>query len=290
MRSYEPPLSKKSTDQSRSSVPGRFRAIILAGDRTRRDSLRDHSGVTSKALIRIGGVPMIHRVILALQGATSVRSISLSGPDEESVSSDEGLRRWQAEGDLDWRPPEASPSTSAFGMLSAQPEQDPVLITTADHPLLTSEIVDHFCRDSAARDCDVVVGLAPHDIIKSAYPEIRKTVLRFSDGEYCGCNLFAFLTPEGRRIADFWRKIENERKKPLLLIGLLGWWSVLRYRLGLLSLESALAQLSRRLDLRLGAVVLPYANAAVDVDSAADYNLVQRYAAEPGPEQPIQAK
>ena len=153
--------------------------------------------------------------------------------------------------------------------------EEPILLTTADHPLLTAEIVDAFARQSLVDDVDVTVGLAPHALVTEAYPGIRKTVLRFSDGDFCGCNLFAFLTPEGRRAASFWRRIEQQRKKPLVVIGLLGWSAVIRYRLGLLSLEEALAKLGKRLGLRIRAVVLPYANAAIDVDSIADLMLVK---------------
>ena len=78
-----------------------------------------------------------------------------------------------------------------------------------------------------------------------------------------------------RRAARFWRRIEQERKKPLMVIGLLGWWAVIRYRMGVLSLEEALAKLSKRLGLRMRAVILPYANAAIDVDSIADLILVK---------------
>ncbi len=99
--------------------------------------------------------------------------------------------------------------------------------------------------------------------------------MSFSDGDFCGCNLFAFLTPEGRRAARFWRRIEQQRKKPMVLIGLLGWRSVIRYRLGMLSLEEALTRLGKRLGLRIRAVILPYANAAIDVDSIADLILVR---------------
>ena len=267
-----------------------FACVVLAGERSRSDALRDHSGVDCKPLLRISGQPMIHRVISALRGAVSVDSIRLSGPDQECVQSDAGLASEIAHHNLTWSPPQASPSTSAYRELSELPAEHPVLVTTADHPLLTSEIVDRFCRESAAAQCDVLVGLAPYELVKSVYPDISKTVLRFRDGNYCGCNLFAFMTPQGRRAADFWRRIENQRKKPLLVIGLLGWWAVIRYRLGLLTLDAALARLSRHLDLRLGAVILPYANAAVDVDSVADYDLVQRYAgdSEANPPEPEQ--
>jgi hypothetical protein len=44
---------------------------------------------------------------------------------------------------------------------------------------------------------------------------------------------------------------------------------------GMLPLEEALAKLSKRLGLRMRAVILPYANAAIDVDSVADLMLVK---------------
>jgi len=54
----------------------------------------------------------------------------------------------------------------------------------------------------------------------------------------------------------------------------------LRYRLGMLSLEEALAKLGKRMGLRMRAVILPYANAAIDVDSIADLELVSGYIAD----------
>jgi CTP:molybdopterin cytidylyltransferase MocA len=253
----------------------RMTAIVLAGDRTKADSLINHSEAGCKAMIDIDGTPMVRRVLNALRASRVVEKICLAGPEEGEVATDEPLSRWIEDGEIGWRAPEASPSTSAFHAMQSMDPEDAVLLTTADHPLLTAEIVDAFGRQSLADDVDVTVGLAPHALVTEAYPGIKKTVLRFSDGEFCGCNLFAFLTPEGRRAARFWRKIEQQRKKPLVVIGLLGWWAVIRYRLGVLSLEEALAKLSKRLGLRIRPVILPYANAAIDVDSIADLMLVQ---------------
>lgn len=255
-----------------------FASVILAGERTQRDALRDHSGVACKALIDIGGASMIRRVIQALEGAASIDSIDLSGPTEDCVKADAKLAELVAQQRVGWSPAAGTPSTSADHMLRRFPGTRPVLLTTADHPLLTSEIVDRFCSDSAATGCDVVIGLAPYELVKHTYPDLKKTVLRFRDGNYCGCNLFAFMTEDGRRVADFWRRVEKDRKKPLVVIRLLGLSAVIRYRMGRLTLEDALARLSRKLGLRLGVVILPYANAAVDVDSVADYQLVQQYA------------
>jgi CTP:molybdopterin cytidylyltransferase MocA len=250
-------------------------AIVLAGDRTKKDSLIDHGGAGCKALIELDGAPMVRRVLDALRNSRVVDKMIMVGPEAHEVATDAPISEWIDKGELHWHPPESSPSASAYHAMQGLAADEPVLLTTADHPLLTAEITDAFGRQSLADDVDVTVGLAPYALVKEAYPDIKKTVLRFSDGEFCGCNLFAFLTPEGRRAANFWRKIEQERKKPLLVIGLLGWWAVIRYRLGMLPLEEALAKLSKRLGLRIRAVILPYANAAIDVDSIADFVLVQ---------------
>lgn len=253
---------------------GPMAAVVLAGDRTKKDSLISYSRVSCKALIEIDGIPMVRRVLNALQDSRVVSKIVLAGPEANEVAMDEPLSDLIANDQVSWRAPQASPAASAFHTMKSLEPDTPVLLTTADHPLLSREIVDAFGRQSLTGDTDVTVGLAPHALIKETYPRIKKTVLRFSDGDFCGCNLYAFLTPEGRQAASFWRKIERQRKKPLVLIGLLGWWAVLRYRLGMLSLEEALAKLGKRLGLRVRAVILPYANAAIDVDSIADLTLV----------------
>jgi CTP:molybdopterin cytidylyltransferase MocA len=253
----------------------RVTAIVLAGDRTKEDALISNSPVGAKAMIEIDGMPMVRRVLNALRAARTVRDIALAGPEASEVARDAPLSGWIDSGEVAWSQPGPSPSTSAYEVMRSVDPEQPILLTTADHPLLTAEIVDAFARQSLVDDVDVTVGLAPHALVTEAYPGIKKTVLRFSDGEFCGCNLFAFLTPEGRRAASFWRRIEQQRKKPLVVIGLLGWSAVIRYRLGLLSLEEALAKLGKRLGLRIRAVVLPYANAAIDVDSIADLMLVK---------------
>ena len=250
-------------------------AIVLAGDRTKADSLINHSKAGSKAMIDLDGMPMVRRVLNALRSSRVVNRIALCGPEASEIAKDDELAQWVDSGEVIWSEPGVSPSTSAYQAMKGLGPEEAVLLTTADHPLLTAEIVDAFGRQSLADDVDVAVGLAPHALVLEAYPGIKKTVLHFSDGDFCGCNLFAFITPEGRRAARFWRRIEQQRKKPLVVIGLLGWRAVIRYRLGLLSLEEALAKLSKRLGLRMHAVILPYANAAIDVDSVADLVLVE---------------
>ena len=99
--------------------------------------------------------------------------------------------------------------------------------------------------------------------------------MRLSDARYCSCNLFAFLTPRVHKIAELWRQVESQRKKPWRIINLLGWMAVMRYATGKLSLTQARQHLSRRLGIDAAAVVLPFPEAAVDVDTVADWKFVE---------------
>ena len=89
-------------------------AIVLAGDRTKKDSLIDHSGAACKALIDIDGIPMVHRVLASLGEAKVVDNIVLSGPQADEIEDEAGLQKMIVEKTITWRAPDSSPSTSAF--------------------------------------------------------------------------------------------------------------------------------------------------------------------------------
>jgi GTP:adenosylcobinamide-phosphate guanylyltransferase len=257
-------------------ITSHFTAVVLGGDRQANDPVAQAAGVSCKALSPIAGTAMIIRVINALETSSAVNSLMLCGPTKSAIDENDELQNGINSGRFSWIAHDTSPSASAHQAMASLPEDLPVLLTTADHALLTSSIVDYFCNEARKSGCDVVVGVALYSDIKAAYPGLKKTVLRFCDNDYCGCNLYGFLTPQGRTLADFWQRLEKQRKKPWRLIRILGCTAVIRYLLGTLSLEQALDSLSQRLNLRLGAVLLPFPEAAVDVDSVDDWLFVQR--------------
>jgi len=258
-----------------SRLQNRMTAIVLAGQRDGEDELARYAGATCKAFVEIGGEPMLSRVLDTLSSSSCIGKILLSGPGEDKLLQKNEIAQRIQSGEVIWLAPRESPSTSTCDALRSLSRDDRVLLTTADHPLLSVSIVDEFCNRSADLDMDIVVGLAPYSLVHDAYPQMHKTVLRFKEGGLCGCNLFAFLTADGREAANFWRRTESERKKPLRVMRSLGWLTLAKYFLGRLTLEDALGTLSRQLGLRVGAIILPYADAAVDVDSVSDYQIVQ---------------
>ena len=253
----------------------KFTAVVLAADRSLHDPVAKAAGMRCKSFVPVGGRPMVLRVLDALDASQRVNTYILCGPPKAVVDQQPDLETLITSGKIKWFENQATPSASAFHVLQSLPGDTPVLLTTADHALLSARIVDYFCLETLATACDVVVGVARHEVVAAAYPQTRRTATRLKDGAYCGCNLFAFLTPRARLAATFWRQIEDHRKNPFRLIRILGWGAVLHYLMGRLSLNDALDRLSHRLGFKAGAVVLPCPEAAVDVDSVSDLRLVE---------------
>lgn len=257
------------TDQERITV------LLLAGTRGIDDPVAQLTGVSNKVLAKVGGEPMISRVLRTLEQAETVSKRILCGPAWETVQKTAFLDTLIQSGTVHWVEPKQGPSLSVGGVLSQHPQDLPLLITTADHALLTPEIVDCFVREAQRAKVDVAVGLVSYPLVAAAYPKTKRTVIRLGGEGFCGCNLFALFTPKAKRLVEFWSHIEQERKHPVRLIRTLGALVLVRYLLGWLSLSDALHQLSQRLDLQIKAVMVPFPEAAIDVDSPEDLKLVE---------------
>jgi len=255
-----------------------FTAVVLAGKRPGKDPVAEAAGVACKSFAPIDGRPMVHRVLDALAAARQVGQRILCGPSQSIISQEPELYDRLKTGEAKWIDSHSTPSLSTYRALQAFPDSKPVLVTTADHALLTPQIVDYFCDEARRLPCDVAAGLTAYDGVMAAFPETRRTAIKFKDGAYSGCNLFGFLNPRSDRAAQFWRQIEQERKKPLRMMRILGWWTIVRYLLGRITLDKGLEKLSNKMQINLRAVLLPFPQAAIDVDTVDDWHFVQNMA------------
>jgi GTP:adenosylcobinamide-phosphate guanylyltransferase len=246
----------------------RLTAVILAGSRDgAADPLATLGGVSHKALLPVDGTPMVLRVIRALQQSPAVGRIIVlcertnlldDLPEAASVLV---------------RAAKTSPSASVAAALAEF--GTPLLVTTADHALLTPEIVKSFLAQ-APSSVDAVAAVARSEIIYAEYPDTRRTWLRLRDGLFSGCNLFLLQHENASRAVSFWRKLEAHRKHPWTMARLIGVRALVGYAFKTLTMDKATRLLSRRCGASLGVITLPFADAAVDVDKPADFFLVER--------------
>ena len=256
--------------------PGRFTALVLAADRGAGDPVAQAAGVSRKCLAPVAGRPMLARVIDALQASPWVEGIAVSIDDPDLLADQEIFGSLIEAGQLRLFRAEASPSRSVLAAAETLGDAQPLLVTTADHALLSPAMVDHFCAESLKTGADVTVGLTAAVLIRAGYPESRRTYLQFRDDGYSGSNLFAFMTAQGREAARFWRRAEQERKRPWRIARLFGPRLLLAYLFRRLSLDAAMVRISSRLGFKAAAIKMPSAEAAIDVDRPADLDLVER--------------
>jgi hypothetical protein len=113
-------------------------------------------------------------------------------------------------------------------------------------------------------------------VILSAYPEARRTFLRFGTDRVSGCNLYGFNTPAALAIVPHWHRVESNRKRPWRLVRSFGIMPLVRYALGTLTLSAAFDLASHSLQISVKPVLLPFAESAIDVDKPADLALAER--------------
>ena len=257
----------------------KFRSVILAGERPGGSPLSHAFNIAASVMVPVAGQPALARVIGAIEDSQSAGGGIICGPAADAVGEDQALERLLHQPGFEWLEPASGPAASA---LSAVRKLDhfPTLLTAGDHALLTGEIVDAFCRQAleagAEERCDLVIGFVPYKLVRDAWPESRRTVLKFSNGRYCGSNLFAIMTPQGGRALEFWRQAEADRKKPWRIARRFGFIALALYVFRLLSLDAALAGLSKAAGCRIGYVEVGFARAAVDVDSIEDQKLAEK--------------
>ena len=252
---------------------GPYTALLMAGSRGPTDVIATHGGVSHKALAPIAGRPMIEYVLDALVAAPEVGKIVAVIEEPEALRALPLVRELESEGTLEIELAKPSPSQSVTAALDAA-DRYPVLITTADHPLLTPEMIAEFVRQ-VPDDVDVAALVARDTIIKPAYPHVKRTYLRFSDGAVSGCNLFALPTARGRNAVAFWRRLERDRKKPWKMAISLGPRTLLRLAFRRLTMRHAADAIGRQAGARAAILESSYPNAAVDVDKVSDHELVE---------------
>ncbi len=251
--------------------------LLLAGDRSGVDEVARAAGVSCKALAPLAGIPMIVRVIDALQASRRINSFVLCGPGPDAVNACPPLREFIDLDNVTRVPAGNSLSNSVQAGLARIDPAALVLITTADHPLLDAGILDYFLDRVIDSRADVNVGLVEYGLIETAWPGTRRTVLKFSDGGYCGCNLYALSGDRARDIISLWQRIQTQRKQPWrMALNLFGIGALAKYACGRLSIRQTQQAILKTTDIAVDFINLPFPQAGIDVDTPADKELVER--------------
>ena len=240
---------------------------MLAGSRPGRDEFAESHGTDLKALIPVGGVPMVARPVAALLGAPEIGAVRVLAQQVERIAAvlpNDPRLGVEASG--------ATIAATIEAILADPATRFPLLVTTADHALLDAAMIGDFCNQAAG--ADLAIGLVERQKLDARLPQTKRTWIKFRGGAYSGANLFAFGSRDAAKAVALWRSVEQDRKKGWRMVAALGpallMGSVLRLR----TLDQTLGRIGKRLGLGIRKVELANALAAVDIDKPADHALV----------------
>lgn len=255
-----------------------YTCILLAGDRPG-DPLAEIAPRKRKALLPLRGRPMVLYVLETLRASPIVGEIMVVANNVAALETNADVTAFAHARPLRFLEGAGGP---AAGVLKAcETLSGPVLVTTADNPLLSPATLADFCARAAADRADVVVGLAREKDIRKAFPNPRRTFLKLRGGAVSGCNLFAGSAEALARSARGWVDVESKRKRPLAFVAHFGLPTLLRALTGMLSLQNALDAVSHTLGARAGAIMLDDPAAAMDVDRLEHVALAESLLARP---------
>lgn len=244
-------------------------ALVLAGSRPGSDPLLDGTRLTSKALLPVGGKPMLAHVLSALSRSPEIGR-TLVYAQQTGTLAQHAVIAGEARGVI-WIDHQGTIADAIRDHLTRHGQ--PVLVTTADNVLLTPAMIAQFLGDAGT--ADLAVGLVERRRVEAAGHRAQRTWLKFRAGQWSGANLFLLGGPQVLPLVDFWRRLEQDRKKGWKLVGAFGPALLLAAALRLIDIHAFAERIARRFGLRGKVVPMEAAEACIDADKPSDIAVIE---------------
>ncbi|WP_288287739.1 nucleotidyltransferase family protein, partial [uncultured Sphingobium sp.] len=239
-------------------------AILLAGSRPTPDPLAVAAGVAIKPLAPVAGEPMINHPARALLAHPAVGQVVILTQSSAPFAADPATAWLTTHPQVRFEQSGAGIASSLLALLERGDVPFPILLTTADHVLLDSAMLDQFTQEAAG--ADIAVAMVERRILLARYPGSRRTWLKFRDGWWSGANIFWFGSDRARSIIALWQEVEQDRKKGWKIVSAFGPVALIGTLLRLLTLRGGIARIGRRFGLTARLVAMEKAEACIDAD------------------------
>lgn len=238
-------------------------AVISAGGYPKPDeSLYQITQGGNKALIDIGGKPMVQWILDALNGCQQIEQVIIVGlSDSVQLQSRHPLTRVENRGDLF-----ENVRAGAETLLSLDPRAEISLLLPADVPAITAEMIEWMINRIKDQPYDIFYSVVERGVMEKRYPQSKRTYTRLKDLEICGGDVHAFRPAIAAQDNPLWERILAARKNPLKQASLVGLDTLFLLLTRQMTLEQMAVFISRKLGIRGQAILLPYAEMGMDVD------------------------
>lgn len=234
--------------------------IVLAGGPAEADPLSVEAGVATKALLPIAGRPMVAHVLQALRRCDAIGPITVVGVEASALD------------EICEAPPlRCLPNHHGIvdNILAATEGLDdatPVLVVSADIPLLTPEAVTDFMQQAELSGGEICYAIVERAVMEARFPGSGRSFRHTRDGDFAGGDLFLATPRLFRTHEGLARGLADQRKSAWGLARLLGvgiLWRLVTRRLTISRLE---ARASSLLGCDCKAIISEHPELAMDVD------------------------
>lgn len=247
-------------------------AIITAGGIPQPgEPLYEYTQGQCKALLDIGGKPMIQWVLDAVCGSRFVENLVIIGlpPDSPIVCDKVGAFIPNQGGMLQ------NIKAGVEKVLELNPNAKHVLAVSSDIPGITSTMVDWVINKALETDDDLYYNVITKETMEARYPNSNRSYIKLKGAQVCGgdMNIIRATTVTGNE--ELWEKIIAARKNAFKQASLLGYDTLILLLLRMISLENGVKMASRRLKIKGRVLVCPFAEVGMDVDKPHQLELMR---------------
>ncbi|MEL7482312.1 MAG: nucleotidyltransferase family protein [Pseudomonadota bacterium] len=255
----------------------KFTGLILAASRKGPDDeVAKLQGVSHKCLVEIDGEVMLERVIRELKASANIERIFVSIESEDLLKATPRLAEMLAAGDIAFMPSADNLFLSVSTAIDEIESPFPMIISTGDNALHTTEMIDHFASQFSASTDDVSVAMTPADVILKAYPDGKRAFHELKDGGWSSCNLYGLRSDAALTAAKVFETGGQFGKRPQRIMKAFGLTFMLKYKYKQATLDQLAEHLSQRWKLQISAIRMPFADAPIDVDNPGDFERSER--------------
>ncbi len=255
-------------------VQEKFDVFITAGyDPDKADPLLAVAGVDHKSLVPVGHKPMIWHVVNAFVQSGRVGEIVIVGlGPEHGIDFGVPVHYVPNQPSL-W----ASQNAGVRRLREINPADRLIIGTTADIPLVTGEVINAFIDGCQPYDRGLYWGIVPESVMLTGFPDSKRSYLALREGRFCSGDIYLGRLSTAEQIQEKMRGFIENRKSVVRQLLLLGPGVILRFLLRRLAIDDLLGVVQRVFGITGKPVILPFAEAGMDVDKPFQWEQVKEY-------------
>lgn len=250
-----------------------MQAILTAGGTFEADNpLFIETGIAKKALLPMGGKPMIQWVAEALAGSRYVDGLVVVGLEPEELA--------PLSVPVHYAPNQGSIVDNALAglnkVLEVAPDTTNVLVCSSDIPLLTGRIVDEFVETCHRHPAEVHYAVVEETVLEASFPNSKRTFTPMKGGRYSGGDLLmAHKILAQKANLELVRALTGERKNFFAQARMIGFGFIFRFIFRMMDLDEAMRQAGKKLNVNGHVLSYPSPELAMDVDKLHQYVMVK---------------